>query len=100
VFDQYPATAIACGELAGATSATQLPNVACRLVKLKALATNTGKVYLGGAGVTKADGATDTTTGLQLSAGEETGWIPIDNLSRLFRICDGAGDGLTYLAVV
>ena len=97
--NEYPFSVVRCGELAGATSATQLPSVPCRLAKLKAAAANAGKVYLGGAGVTKVDGTTDTTTGLQLAAGEETGWIPIDNLNRFYRICDNAGDALTYLAL-
>jgi hypothetical protein len=99
MFEQYPATVIGCGELAGSASALQLPNVPCRLAQLKALTSNAGKVYLGGAGVTRPDGTTDTTTGLELGPGEETGWIPIDNLNRLFRISDNAGDDLTYLVL-
>ena len=92
-------TTVAVGELAGNVSATQMPNVACKLVKFKAEYDNAGRVYLGGSGVTKADGSTDTTTGLQLSAGEETGWIPVGNLNLFYRICDNAGDDLTYLAL-
>lgn len=95
--EQY--TAPATGELAGATSATQMPTVACKLVKFKAAYDNAGRVYIGGSGVTVANGSTDTTTGYQLSASEETGWIPVDNLNRLYRICDNAGDDLTYLAL-
>jgi hypothetical protein len=92
--------AVVCGELAGSTSALQLPNIACSRVRFKANAGNAGKVYLGGAGVTKVDGTTDVTTGLQLNAGDDTDWLPISNLNLLFRICDNAGDGLTYLALV
>jgi hypothetical protein len=99
-YDSHPFGTIACGELAGDVAATQLPDVACRLAKLKASYDNAGRVYLGGAGVTVANGSTDVTTGLQLSAGEETGWLPIRNLSLLYRICDNAGDDLTYLVLV
>jgi hypothetical protein len=94
-----PYTSVASGELAGVLSATQLPNVACKLARLKAAAGNLGNVYLGGSGVTKPDGSTDATTGLELAAGEETGWIPLDNLNRLYRICDNTGDDLFYLVL-
>jgi hypothetical protein len=87
------------GELAGATSATQLPDIPCRMVKFKAQADNAGAVYLGVSGVTKNDGTTDTTTGYELDAGDETGWLLVDNLNRLYRICDNAGDDLLYIAL-
>lgn len=87
------------GELAGSVTASQMPDVPCKLVCFKAHADNAGKVYLGASGVTKVDGTTDATTGFQLAAGESTPWIPVDNLSRLFRVCDNAGDDLTYLAL-
>jgi len=92
-------TGVASGELAGSATAVQLPDISCKQVKFKARYINTGKVYLGGPGVTAPNGVTDTTSGLSLSPGEETGWIPIDNLSRLYRICDSANDHLTYLAL-
>jgi hypothetical protein len=93
-------TSVISGELAGSASAVQMPDRASALVKFKASYNNAGRVYLGAsASVTKADGATDITTGLQLSAGEETGWIPIENLNRFWRICDNAGDALTYWAL-
>ncbi|MFZ1060124.1 MAG: hypothetical protein WAP47_13130 [Candidatus Rokuibacteriota bacterium] len=87
------------GELAGATSATQLPDIPCRMAKLKAQADNNGAVYLGVSGVTKSDGTTDTTSGYELDAGDETGWLLIDNLNRLYRICDNAGDDLLYVVL-
>lgn len=92
-------TTVKSGELAGAAEVTQLPDVPCLLVRFKAQADNAGRVYLGGAGVTVVDGTTDATTGFELDAGEETGWIPVDNLNRFYRICDNAGDDLTYLAL-
>ena len=54
-------TKIVSGELIGVTSATQLPDIACTRVTLKAEAANPTFVYLGGAGVTKKDGSTDAT---------------------------------------
>lgn len=93
-------TSWASGELAGAVAATQMPSVACEAVNFKAAYDNAGRVYIGIAGVTVANGATDTTTGIQLSAGEETGWLPCDNLNRFYRISDNAGDDVTYLAAI
>lgn len=94
-------TAPGSGELAGSTTAVQMPDRACRYVRFKAHADNAGNVYIGvSSSVTKADGSTDTTTGLQLAAGDDTGWIPVDNLSRFFRITDNAGDDLSYLLLI
>lgn len=87
------------GELAGSATAVQMPDVRCSLVKFKAVLSNVGNVYIGASGVTKVDGTTDTTTGIELGPGEETGWIPITNLNLLYRISDNAGDDLTYIAV-
>ena len=88
---------VACGELQGSAVAARMPSQAGSLVKLKAAADNAGNVYVGLAGVTKADGTTDTTTGLQLGPGEDSGWLPCGNLDEFYRICDNAGDDLTYL---
>lgn len=93
-------TSIATGELAGSATAAVLPSVSCRLARFKARSDNAGSVFLGIAGVTAPNGSTDTTTGFELDAGDDTGWIPIDNLSRLYRICDNAGDDLTYMVLV
>jgi len=90
-------TVVASGELQGSATALQLPDIDCRLVIFTALASNAGNVYLGASGVTKADGTTDATSGYQLSAGASTPWLPIGNLNLLYRICDNAGDDLTYL---
>lgn len=88
------------GEVQGNASATVFPTLACDWVKIKALYNNAGRVYIGVSGVTKADGTSDTTTGWELSPGEETPWIPVSNMSTLYRICDNAGDDVTYMALV
>ena len=87
------------GELEGVTSATQNPDVKCKLVKFIASLTNVGLVYIGGPGVTKGDGNTDTTSGFPLDAGYETPWIPVDNVDQIYRICDNTGDECFYMVV-
>jgi hypothetical protein len=87
------------GEFAPGVAAAQFPAGAGRYVRMKARAANAGNVYIGAAGVTKADGTTDTTTGLQLAAGDDTGWIPIDNLNRFYGIGDNAADSVTYMVL-
>jgi hypothetical protein len=87
------------GELQGSASALQLPDIPCQMVMFVALNDNAGDVYLGGEGVTVADGTTDTTTGIELKASAATGWIFISNLNLLYRICDNTGDDITYLAL-
>lgn len=87
------------GELAGSASAVQMPDIRSRLVNFKAVGDNTGNVYIGRAGVTTPDGSTDKTTGFELAGGEETGFLPVDNLNRFFRVCDNAGDDLVYMVL-
>lgn len=87
------------GELAGAVTATQLPDLDCGMAMFKAVASNDGNVYLGLSTVTVVDGTTDITTGFELTPGDATPWIPLQNLNVLYRICDNAGDDLTYIAV-
>lgn len=87
------------GEIAGSTSAAQMPDIDCRMVKFKAVIGNPSNVYIGGAGVTVVDGTADATSGWELDAGEETEWIPVYNLNLLYYICDAAGDDLVYMAI-
>ncbi len=87
------------GELAGSITEVQMPDIACSVVKFKAVADNVSNVYVGAEDVTIVSGGTDTTTGLELAPGDETGWLIIDNLNRFWRICDAAGDDLTYMAL-
>lgn len=97
VVQNLPYDRVASGELAGSVTAIQCPERACSLVRFKAAADNAGTVYIGGSGVTAPTGSTNTTTGLALAAGEDTGWIPVSNLNNFYRICDNAGDDLIYL---
>lgn len=85
-----------CGEFAPGVAASQFPSIAGVFVRFKARAANAGNVYVGQAGVTKADGTTDTTTGFELDAGDDTGWIPASNLNLFFGIGDNAADSVTY----
>ena len=91
---------IKCGELAGSATAVQMPDVTCYQVKFKAASDNSGNVYIGGAGVTVPNGATDATTGWELDAGQETEWLHVDNLNVFYRICNNAGDDLVYMAMI
>jgi len=87
------------GEIQGGTTAAQLPDIPCVIVKFRALASNSGNVYIGGSGVTIPDGVTDTTSGFELDAGQDTDWIPVENLSKLFMITDNNGDDVVYIAL-
>ena len=88
------------GEIAGSLSIARLPDVPCSMVKIKAKGVNTGRVYIGGASVTVPDGNTDITTGWELAAGVDTDWIGIENLNKLYSICNTGGDGLIYIALM
>lgn len=93
------ADTVTSGELAGSATALQMPSVACKMVKFKAVNSNAGNVYIGASGVTVVDGTTDATSGFELGAGEETGWLTVSNINVFYRICDNAGDDLTYLTL-
>lgn len=89
----------ASGELAGSASAVQMPNIKCQMVKFKALAGNTSNIYIGISGVTVASTNTNTTAGLQMAPGDDSGWILVNNLNVLYYICSNANDVLTYLVL-
>lgn len=84
------------GEINVTGTATQLPDVPCQYGLIKAAAANTGIIYIGGSGVTIANGSTDTTSGYPLSAGESM-TVPVSNLNVLYDIASTAGDGLSYI---
>ena len=88
------------GELAGSATALVMPTIRCKMVNFKAVRTNSGEVYVGKAGVTVPEGTTDTTSGWELSAREETGFLPCGNMNEFYRICDNAGDDLVYIYLV
>lgn len=87
-------------EIAGATSATQLPTNVQRPVKrvtFEACASNTGNVYIGfTSGVTKPDGTSDITTGVELVPSQAfTCYMPHTNI--VYYICDNATDDFILL---
>lgn len=87
------------GEVQGGTLvATQFPDIPCSMVKIKAMIGNGGNVYIGGEGVTVPNGLTNETSGYPLDAGDELAWLPIDNLNKLWYICDNNGDDIIYIA--
>jgi hypothetical protein len=88
------------GELAGSVTAVKCPDRKCNAVQFHAVASNTGNVYIGGAGVTIPDGVTDTTTGIELAPGTPMQFIPCSNLDMFYYICDNATDDLVYLALI
>lgn len=89
---------ISTGEVSGSVTAKNLPDTGnCSVACVQAAADNAGKVYLGGAGVTKPDGTTDITTGICLQAGEIIWLITPINLNQLYIICDNAGDDVLYM---
>lgn len=94
------ATRVRTGELGGSVTRLQCPAFTTKYVKIKALADNPGNVYVGGSDVTTANDTTDVTTGLQLAAGEETGWMPLANLGALWYVCDSADDSATYMVLL
>lgn len=99
----YPAQAfntVITGEVQGGITAAQLPAIECALIKIKALRSNSGNVYLGSSSaVTIAGAVTSTTMGYELDAGEETDWLPIDNLNKLWMITDNNADDICYLVL-
>jgi hypothetical protein len=93
------ADALVSGEVSGSVTAKNLPDVEVKLAWLQAATDNAGKVTIcTSSGATKPDGTTDTTSGIQLAAGEWAPPLPIANLKQLWIICDNAGDDLLYLA--
>lgn len=73
------------------------PNVAAQFFRIQALSGNVGSIYLGGvAGTTVSSGATDTTTGAELTPGQSDNFY-VGNLNLLNVICPNSGDGFTYL---
>jgi len=87
---------IAAGQQTVGTSAVQC-NLAtasgCKSLTIRALAANTGKIYIGG------DATVSTTTGHQLNASES---LSMDTLgtNNVWLIADAAAQVVTYMAIV
>lgn len=96
----YASDNVKTGRLKATTSANKMPNVPCNLVKIKALSSNAASIYIGNSTVTlPVGGGSDETTGFELAPGDESGWLPISNLEKLYRIGNNESDQLTYLAL-
>jgi len=90
---------IVTGEVQGGTAAVQMPDIPCAMIKIKALSNNAGNVYLGSSSsMTRAGTTTNTTMGYELDAGQETDWLPIDNLNKLWMRTDNNADDVCYIA--
>lgn len=85
------------GEIAGSASRVQLPDRKCKGVIFNVKAGATAKFYIGGENVTIPDGATDTTSGIELAAGQSTPILPCTNLNVFWVIASAASDSLSYL---
>ena len=70
-------------------SAVVLPTVGCQMFMLQALAGNTGSVYYGESDVS-------ATTGIALTAGTMSPWIPCENLDEYYVIAGTTGDDVIY----
>ena len=95
--DLYGFKNIASGQELGSVTGRQLSNVPASYINIKARATNADNVYIGKSGVTTAGASTNTTAGFELDAGEETGWMPVDNLNRFYIIGPNSNDSVLYL---
>jgi hypothetical protein len=88
------------GGLAGSTTSVKPASTPCSMVNFMAPASNTGKVYIGpDTSVIKEDGTTNYTTGWELAAGQQTGWLPAGDVSMFSYICTNATDDLIFWAV-
>ncbi len=76
------------------TSVARLSTLPFTMVRLKALSTNAASIFIGlqGSGVTVANG-------FELEPGDDTGWIPVDNLNLFEAISASAAQSLRYMAV-
>jgi hypothetical protein len=84
------------GEHIAGTAIAALGTVDASLVKFKSRHTNTGTIYIGGVGVTIPNGTADAMSGWPLTAGEESPWIPISNLSKFYSIASVAAQSVIY----
>lgn len=78
------------GKRSGSVTGGQMPAQPCRYVCFKAEADNAGKVYVG----------PKETLIWPLGPGEESGWLPCEDLSEFHYRTTDAGDSFTYLLLV
>jgi len=100
---KYCNAGVVSGQIGASTTAAQCSDIDLELVNFKAGEGNTGYVYVGNANVTvKSDGDTNATTGFMLGAGDETGFIPTNNLNNFYLITDddGTSADTTYIGVL
>lgn len=87
------------GEFVAGTVAAVMGTADARMAWIKAFKSNTGTIYVGGAGVTAQDGTADTTTGFSLGAGDVLGPVPVSNMSVLSAVGSAAGQGGSWMTV-
>lgn len=76
------------GQTTGSATALQFPDTPCLMLKFKALSGNVGSFFLGDQ---------SGNTYWELDAGQETDWIPVINMSRLWhRDPSGTLDKLSW----
>jgi hypothetical protein len=79
-------------QIATAGTVVQLPSYPLKSgVLVKALATNNGRVYIGGPGVTSSNG-------FELSKSESL-WLRVADLGALYLTCSAANEGICLLGV-
>ena len=92
-----PMTLQETGERDVTNSAVQAPTVTAKLIRIRAKISNVGNIYYGKSGVTVPDGTQDATSGIPLMPGEDSGFLPAENLDELYVIGDEAsGDDYHY----
>lgn len=84
------------GEIAGVEVKTQMPYRAMGMVNIKAKHDNAGLIWIGGPDLTVPNEGTDENAGFALAGGEETGWMPADNLNQIWYQCQNDSDSLHY----
>lgn len=92
----FPQLELRTGEVAGSATPKQLPRLECQAVRIKAVAANTGNVYIGTGGVRVVESADNDYAGWELAAGEETPWLFIRNLDQLWMIGSSAVDDIVF----
>lgn len=91
---------VANGVLVPGASAANFPSVVGHLYYITAAKANTGTIYLGTSNsVTSTIGSTNTTTGIELQAGQSIGPLPLTNLNDLWAKATVSTDALTYLVL-